>query len=70
MLLAAFLAAGCAKTEDQGTPPAKAKAEPSVAQQLVDGMTGRTAVKAGKKARATIEKVSQEKKEMLDEVLE
>jgi len=70
MLMVVLWAAGCAKTEDEGTPTAEVKTEPSAAQTLVDGFTGRTAVRAGEKARATIEKVSQEKNEMLDEVLE
>lgn len=68
MLLGVLLSAGCTKTESPGK--GEAAREPSVAQTVVDGVTGRNAVRAGEKARATIEKVSKEQKQMLDEILE
>ena len=63
---------GCSKgakiekaEEKRREPPAK-----SSAKTLIDGMTGKTAIEAHKKAKATIEKVSDQKKRNLAEILE
>lgn len=67
-LLAALLSSGCARQAPEDVNAEKASR--STGELVVDGITGRGAVRAGKKARATIEQVSRDQKEMLDEVLE
>jgi hypothetical protein len=64
-------AAGCGKraAEPPGADPEPEPA-PSTARQVIEGMTGKTAVESGKKARATIERVSRERNRDLEEVLE
>lgn len=71
VIIAAVLFAGCSRTvetEQAEEKKAQAPAE-STARQVIDGMTGRTAVKAGRKAKATLEKVGAQEKQDLDEVL-
>ncbi|MFC1496846.1 hypothetical protein ACFLS1_00045 [Verrucomicrobiota bacterium] len=41
----------------------------SSTETFIDGVTGRTAVRAGKKARETLEKVSAEHQKNLEEIL-
>jgi len=62
-LAVAVLVGGCAEQAKEEKPR-------SSAGQAIDYMTGKTAVDAGKKARATIEGVSAQKEDDLDEVLE
>lgn len=67
-LLAVCLGAGCAGE----TAKKQAKGEPVVGrnspQEIIDTMTGRTAVNSGRKARDIIEKTSVEKNANLEEV--
>lgn len=65
------LVAGCTKPADKEKTGAAAKDKPqSTTGQAIDYMTGKTAVKAGQKARATLEGVSARKKDDLDQVLD
>lgn len=66
-LIACLLVLGC---DRGGSKKKKAEEKPSVAQEMIDGVTGRTAVKQGKKAMETVERVSRQEQEDLDEVLE
>lgn len=64
-----LLAAGCARE----APPPKAgpatPPPPSTAQTLVDGLTGRTAIRAGQKAKRDITRISERRDRDLEEVL-
>ncbi|MBM4149252.1 MAG: hypothetical protein FJ224_09425 [Lentisphaerae bacterium] len=64
-VLTVFIAfcCGCGRTETAGGNPT----EKSSVQTAVDGFTGRTAVEAGKKARADIERISAQKNKDLAE---
>jgi len=62
VLIAAALVAGCGKD--------KKDKKPSVAQEMIDGATGRTAVRHGKRAMETIERVSEQEQKDLEEVLQ
>ena len=62
---AILLAAGCDKLP-KGKNGTK---KPSMAQEMIDGATGRTAVKHGKRAMETLERVSAQEQKDLDEVL-
>jgi len=71
ILLTALLLTGCAKSAKPQHDRHKSSSSPkSTAEQVIDGITGRKAVQAGKKARETIERVSNERNKNLDEILE
>jgi len=61
-----ILTAGCTKSSDtkKSTPQ-----KPSIADEMIDGVTGRTAVRHGRKAMDTIERVSKQEAKELEEVL-
>lgn len=67
ILALAGLLAGCAPSQ---SPASKddAPPQPSTADTLIDGMTGRTAVRQGQQARETLEKVSAKKNAELEEI--
>ena len=72
-LIAFVIIAGCCKKAEM---PNSAQAETdqekgkSTRNQIIHGMTGKTAVDAGQKAKVIIERVSEQKKEDLAEILE
>lgn len=65
MIISATILAGCNRLEK--VPP-KEDPEPSTTRQVIDGFTGRTTVKAGKKAMDTVKEVSKQHQAELDEV--
>lgn len=79
LIVVCVLFAGCNRTTEtdhaQDRPAGAGKASTKKAQgkstpmQVVEGMTGKTAADAGRRAKATIEKVSAQEKEDLDEIL-
>jgi hypothetical protein len=72
MLVAVFVGAGCRESVETGKSEKKVVPAPpedkSAVATVVDGMTGRTAVKQGLKARDKIEQVSAQKNADLKEV--
>ena len=67
LIAAAGLLAGC----DGGRAgKKKGSGRPSVAEEMIDGATGRTAVRHGKRAMETVKRVSKQEQEDLNEVLE
>lgn len=56
---------GCSKSTGKEGAPKK----PSLTEELIDGATGRTAVRHGRKAMDTIERVSKQEAKDLEEVL-
>lgn len=67
--------AGCAdsrrKTDAKSDEPTHGRGgTPSAAVQMIEDVSRKTAVKAGRRAQATIEKTSAERNRDLDEVLE
>ena len=71
IITAVILFAGCSRTTSTGKADEKNAQAPgkSTAMQVVEGMTGKTAVDSGRKARATIEKVSAQENQNIDEIL-
>lgn len=73
MASVAVLTSGCNKSDKKKRPPAPPpkRENPSVARDVIDGVTGYTAVQHGKKAKETILKATEERdkdlKEFLDE---
>ncbi|MDP6491159.1 MAG: hypothetical protein QGH42_06615 [Kiritimatiellia bacterium] len=67
LLMIAGLGVGCGKSAPPGD---KAKPAPSTAQTLIEGVTGRTAVNAGQKAKADITRISEQHNRDLDAVME
>ena len=69
--LAMCFLCGCAKKAEVKKAPAAPPVakEKSSAQTLVDGMTGRTAIKSGRKARNTIMAVSKKQDDDLNEIM-
>lgn len=63
LLVAVVLLAGCGGGNDEK------RSKPSSAELMIDGITGRGAVKAGRRAQDTIERVSAQKQKDLDAVL-
>ena len=63
----ALLLAGCARESQESTIGDKKKK--SSVQTLLDGATGRTAVRAGRKAEKTLRQVSADQQRELEEVL-
>lgn len=70
-LLIALAAAltGCAKKEAPEAARTPPQEQESTARTLVDGFTGRAAVRTGKEARRTIEAVSAQQRDDLDAVM-
>lgn len=67
VLIPALLLGGCAR---EGTrTPGDVPQEPSTTRTLIEGITGKTAVEAGKKAKRTIETTSAARNQDLDDVL-
>lgn len=60
---------GCAPSNEEKPPTAKKRQKPSTVSLVVDGVTGRAAVRAGKKARKTVEDVSAAHQSDLDEIM-
>ncbi len=69
LLSIGLAACGCAPARTQDKPDT-AKQPESTARTLVEGMTGRAAVTAGQKAKADITRISQDRNQDLNEVLE
>ena len=73
LLAALVVLAGCAPSnkpaKSEGASTSSRVDKPTMGSEIVDAVTGRGAVRAGEKAKATIERVSAEKKDMLDEVM-
>jgi hypothetical protein len=67
LLMVASLGVGCGQSEP---PEDKARPSPSAAQTLIEGVTGRTAVNAGQKAKADITRISEQHNRDLDAVME
>lgn len=72
-VLALLLAAGCSR-ETTTAPQAPAAPvtdvpAPSAIGTVVDGLTGKTAVEAGKRARTQLDQVSRQEKHAIDEVM-
>jgi hypothetical protein len=68
--LVGILLCGCAKPSGKQTAKANVPAKKeSSAQTLINGFTGRQAVKSGKKASGTIKAVSAEQNKDLNEVM-
>jgi hypothetical protein len=68
LLALAAVLGGCS---DRPAPGAKdAGTRPSTPAQVVNYMTGKTAVDAGKKAKDTVQRVSAQKRGELDEAME
>lgn len=71
VIMAAVLLTGCSKkaqvekVEEKEEQPTRN----STASQVIDGMTGRGAVKAGKQAMETVRRVSKQERQNLDEAL-
>ena len=66
IVLAVLLVAGCGAEKKKKENVTK---KPSVAQEMIDGATGRTAVRHGKRAMETLERVSAQEQQDLEEVL-
>jgi hypothetical protein len=65
----ALLMAGCSAEKKQEAGNASAPAERSTGALVVDGITGRGAVQAGKRAQQTIEDVSKQKNKDLKDAM-
>ena len=65
LMALALLATGCGRKQ----PAADAPAPKSTTQTLIDGATGRTAVRAGQKARQEIERISAKRDRDLNDIL-
>lgn len=73
LALAACLGAAACSGKPRESAPAAAitnATTASTAQTVIDGMTGKTAVDAGQKAKAQIEKISAKHNADLDETME
>ena len=72
-LLMIILATGCSdkgKENSSATPPSKSSETSSIAKDAIEGLTGKTAVMAGEKAKAQIKAISAEQNKKLNEVLD
>ncbi len=70
ILAAVILIAGCSQEPKVVKKTEAAPKAPSTAQQAIDGFTGRTAVKQGKRAQQQIKDISAQQNKELDEVLQ
>ena len=71
IIVAAVLLAGCSRTTDsENANKNKAQSpERSTTNQVIEGITGKTAIDAGKRAKSTIDRVSSQKRKDVDDVL-
>lgn len=69
LLSTGLLAAGCGRNETSRTDTSDTEPPNSTMQQVVDGVTGRSAVRAGRQAEEQIREVSEERNRQLDEIL-
>ncbi|MFO7870702.1 MAG: hypothetical protein R6V03_04635 [Kiritimatiellia bacterium] len=67
----ALIVTGCSRSKDENKNGTKTNSQggKSTAQTLLDGFTGRTAVRAGKKARKQITDISEKRDKRLEEIL-
>lgn len=71
LLLCMLIVCGCkGKTDANNTNNKKHPDQESSVGTFVDGITGRSSVKAGQKAKKEIERISSQERKALDEVLE
>ncbi|OGV62337.1 MAG: hypothetical protein A2498_01335 [Lentisphaerae bacterium RIFOXYC12_FULL_60_16] len=71
IILCGILLAGCMIMSGCRKEPAKKpQAGPSTAETMINGVTGHTAVKAGQKARETIDRVKAQQNQDLQDALE
>lgn len=70
ILATVILVAGCSQKPNAETKADATPKPPSTAQQAIDGFTGRTAVKQGKKAQQQITDISAKENKDLDEVMQ
>jgi hypothetical protein len=70
VLLIAVLAAACSKEPTAADAKPAAPKAPSTVKQALDGFTGKTAVKQGKRAQKQIIDISAKKNSELDEVMQ
>jgi outer membrane murein-binding lipoprotein Lpp len=68
-LVACLLVAGCGGRGKKNETASGAN-EPSTAQTAINGFTGKTAVDAGQKAKADIQRVSAQRNKEMQEVLD
>jgi hypothetical protein len=73
---AALVITGCGKANDERVPSAQPAAAPtnavkeqSAISQAADGFTGKTAVDAGQRVKAKIEKIDKQRREDVDEAM-
>lgn len=66
LLVTMLVFLGCSKADGSKKAGQKGK---STVQTMIDGVTGRTAVRAGEKAKAEIRRISEQKQSNLAEVL-
>ena len=72
-IMTAVAMAGCGRpSPEPQAPPAAAGREParSSVGTVIDGLTGKTAVDAGKRARTQIEKIGKQEQHDVNEVLQ
>jgi len=67
LLFAVGLIAGCSRSH---TPEREQKPGRSTAQTMIEGVTGRTAVNAGQKAKADITRISEQRNRDLEAAME
>lgn len=66
IIIVSLLICGCSKYPAKNTPPKKT----SSTQILIEGMTGHTAIKSGKKAAYRLKKINASQQKKLNEILE
>ena len=70
VLLVAVLATACSKEPTAADAKPATPKRPSTVKQAIDGLTGKTAVKQGKRAQKQIIDISAKKNSELDEVMQ
>ncbi|MCK5850586.1 MAG: hypothetical protein KAH23_06685 [Kiritimatiellae bacterium] len=65
LMIFATMMIGCSKSSTKKGAPEK----PSMAEEFIDGATGRTAVRHGRKAMETIERIQKQETEDLNKVM-
>ena len=68
-ILIILLAAGITGCKDKKPAPATTKKPSPPRNTIIDAVTGRTAVEAGKKAKATLEQVQKKREEDFGELV-
>ena len=70
VILASLCVAGCCRRKEDASKTGKnAPAAKSTADQIIEGITGKTAVDAGMRAKATIQAVNAKRKVEFNEVM-